>query len=78
MRTRRRIEVKQLGEVWRSRTRDNVEAGESISKAAAAKRTFAAANTRFEAIQFCGRNSRIMAATADGNGLGMSDVYQIS
>ena len=28
-RTRRRIEVKQLGEVWSSCTRDNVEAGES-------------------------------------------------
>ena len=28
-RTRRRIEMKQLGEVWRSCTRDNVEAGES-------------------------------------------------
>ena len=28
-RTRRRVEVKQLGEVWRSCTRDNVEAGES-------------------------------------------------
>ena len=28
-RTRRRIEVKQLGEEWKSCTRDNVEAGES-------------------------------------------------
>ena len=28
-RTRRRIELKQLGDVWRSCTRDNVEAGES-------------------------------------------------